>query len=62
MVSAALRLQPLLARAQKLRAKDEAVPLTSVKNSNGEACTGNLRLVLWWLFKCLHMVPTLVQL
>ncbi|KAL3151762.1 hypothetical protein ABBQ38_012738 [Trebouxia sp. C0009 RCD-2024] len=34
MVSAALRLQPLLARAQKLRAKDEAIPLASMKNMN----------------------------
>ncbi|KAL3159146.1 hypothetical protein ABBQ32_011139 [Trebouxia sp. C0010 RCD-2024] len=33
-VSAALRLQPLLARAQKLRAKDEATPLASMKNIN----------------------------
>lgn len=37
MVTAALRLQPLLARAQKLRAKDAAVSLDSASNINGEA-------------------------
>lgn len=42
MVSAALRLQPLLARAHKLRAKDQAAALTSVKNMNGEASIVNL--------------------
>lgn len=36
MVTAALRLQPLLARAQKLRTQDQAMALTSTKNINGE--------------------------
>lgn len=36
MVTAALRLQPLLARAQKLRIQDQALSLTSAKNMNGE--------------------------
>ena len=36
MITAALRLQPLLARAQKLEAQDQAMPLTSAKNINGE--------------------------
>ena len=40
MVTAALRLQPLLARAQKLRIKDQALSLTSAKNMNGEGFFG----------------------
>lgn len=40
MVTAALRLQPLLARAQKLRIKDQALSITSAKNMNGEGFFG----------------------
>lgn len=36
MVTAALRLQPLLTRAQKLRTRDQAMSFTSSKNINGE--------------------------
>ena len=49
MVTAALRLQPLLARAQKLRTRDQAMSLTSAKNRCGEVSN------VYQLFRHLEM-------
>lgn len=42
MVTAALRLQPLLARAQKLRTRDQALSVTCAKDITGESPVNRL--------------------